>query len=114
MEILTANEFPLCIIICRTYMLYKYICLCLNTTQGEIGVFFPLIVLRPLDGSDFNHKMSVLRCNHYFMTFHVLVMVMSHDVYGLLYAYSNKVLVLQDARESLQGSSNASRYLCQL
>ncbi|OMO86408.1 SEC7-like protein [Corchorus olitorius] len=31
--------------------------------KGEIGVFFPLIVLRPLDGSDFpiNQKMSVLR-----------------------------------------------------
>ncbi|KAL9673376.1 hypothetical protein QQ045_029632 [Rhodiola kirilowii] len=32
-----------------------------ESLKGEIGVFFPLIVLRPLDGSDFNHKMSVLR-----------------------------------------------------
>ncbi|KAL9687797.1 hypothetical protein QQ045_032204 [Rhodiola kirilowii] len=32
-----------------------------ESLKGEIGVFFPLIVLRPLDSSDFNHKMSVLR-----------------------------------------------------
>jgi hypothetical protein len=31
--------------------------------QGEIGIFFPLIVLRPLDGLEFsvNQKLSVLR-----------------------------------------------------
>lgn len=29
--------------------------------QGEIGIFFPLIVLRPLDGTDLNAKMSVPR-----------------------------------------------------
>ncbi|KAE8687589.1 Brefeldin A-inhibited guanine nucleotide-exchange protein 5 [Hibiscus syriacus] len=34
-----------------------------ESLKGEIGVFFPLIVLRSLDGSDFpiNQKMSVLR-----------------------------------------------------
>ncbi|XVF88983.1 hypothetical protein PTKIN_Ptkin19aG0095100 [Pterospermum kingtungense] len=34
-----------------------------ESLKGEIGVFFPLIVFRSLDGSDFpiNHKMSVLR-----------------------------------------------------
>lgn len=29
--------------------------------QGEIGVFFPLIVLRPLDSLEVNQKISVLR-----------------------------------------------------
>lgn len=31
--------------------------------QGEIGIFFPLIVLRSLDGTDFpvNQKISVLK-----------------------------------------------------
>lgn len=29
--------------------------------QGEIGIFFPLIVLRPLDGTDLNAKTSVPR-----------------------------------------------------
>ncbi|XP_021277449.1 brefeldin A-inhibited guanine nucleotide-exchange protein 5 [Herrania umbratica] len=34
-----------------------------ESLKGEIGVFFPLIVLRPMDGSDFpiNQKSSVLR-----------------------------------------------------
>ncbi|XP_019455526.1 PREDICTED: brefeldin A-inhibited guanine nucleotide-exchange protein 5-like isoform X4 [Lupinus angustifolius] len=34
-----------------------------ETLKGEIGIFFPLIVLRPLDGLDFpvNQKLSVLR-----------------------------------------------------
>ncbi|XP_051121206.1 brefeldin A-inhibited guanine nucleotide-exchange protein 5 isoform X2 [Andrographis paniculata] len=29
--------------------------------KAEIGVFFPVIVLRPLDSSDLNHKLTVLR-----------------------------------------------------
>ncbi|KAJ8751100.1 hypothetical protein K2173_016281 [Erythroxylum novogranatense] len=32
-----------------------------ESLKGEIGVFFPLIVLRCLDGSEVNQKMSVLR-----------------------------------------------------
>ncbi|KAL6131425.1 hypothetical protein ACLB2K_069801 [Fragaria x ananassa] len=33
-----------------------------ESLKGEIGIFFPLIVLRSLDGSDpMNQKMSVLR-----------------------------------------------------
>ncbi|CAI9090751.1 OLC1v1025581C1 [Oldenlandia corymbosa var. corymbosa] len=32
-----------------------------ESLKGEIGVFFPLTVLRPLDGSDLNQKLSVLR-----------------------------------------------------
>lgn len=32
-----------------------------ESLKGEIGIFFPLIVLRSLDGTDLNHKLSVLR-----------------------------------------------------
>lgn len=32
-----------------------------ESLKGEIGVFFPLIILRSLDGSDLNQKQSVLR-----------------------------------------------------
>lgn len=32
-----------------------------ESLKGEIGIFFPLIVLRCLDGSDLNQKLSVLR-----------------------------------------------------
>lgn len=43
--------------LCFHFVLYSYIFF----FQGEIGVFFPLIVLRPLDGLEVNQKISVLR-----------------------------------------------------
>lgn len=39
--------------------------------QGEIGVFFPLIVLRPLDSLEVNQKISVLR---YIVSFFLIML----------------------------------------
>lgn len=52
--------------------------------QGEIGIFFPLIVLRSLDGTDFpvNQKISVLKYDSLMLIniYHVYVVQSNYSV----------------------------------
>jgi hypothetical protein len=91
--------------------------------QGEIGVFFPLIVLRSLDSSDspLSQKASVLRWLFFFLYGISAACIMHEQTqFGHWRHLVHLCLMLfdwfynQDVGESLQRSPNACRCVCEL